>query len=115
MSTPSAPREELAETIEREVLAHPAVARLDGGQFGSIASYLAGRRVIGVRTGAPGDPVELAVVLWLGRPVPDVVTELRALVKSMAGDVPVDIVVSDLLSEQDMEQGDAQSARARLG
>jgi hypothetical protein len=119
VSTPSAQRdqpEELSETIERAVLAHPSVARLDGGQFGSVASYLAGRRVIGVRTEAYGDPVELAVVLWLGRPIPDVVTELRALVRSVAGGVPVDITVSDLQLEEDAaEQGSARQGSAPAG
>lgn len=119
MPTPSVQRdepEELPETIERAVLAHPSVARLDGGQFGSVASYLAGRRVIGVRTGAHGDPVELAVVLWLGRPIPDVVTELRERVRSVAGNVPVDITVSDLRSEEDAaEQGSARQGSAPAG
>lgn len=84
------------ETIERAVLAHPAVVGLDSGPHGVIASYLPGRRVLGVRASGVGEPVELSVVLRLGRPVPEVVAELRDLVRQQAGDVRVDVTVSDL-------------------
>ena len=53
----------LAEAVAAAVLAHPGVARLSGGPFGTIASYLPGRRVIGVRLPLEDtDPVEIAVV-----------------------------------------------------
>lgn len=91
--------DEFPETVAREVLAHPAVVELDGGRHGVIASYLPGRRVPGVRAGRAGEPVELSVVLRPGRPIPGVVAELRALVRSLAGDVPVDVTVSDLRAD----------------
>ncbi|MEU4742156.1 hypothetical protein AB0G02_17075 [Actinosynnema sp. NPDC023658] len=79
----------MSEDVEAAVLAHPDVARLDG----VIASYLPGRRVDGVRV---GERVEVAVVLRSGRPVGEVVPELRARVARVAGPGPVDVVVADL-------------------
>ena len=80
---------DVVEDVEAAVLAHPEVARLDG----AFASYLPGRRVDGVRVGAR---VEVAVVLRAGRPIGEVVPELRARVARVAGDAPVDVVVADL-------------------
>lgn len=80
---------DVSEDVEAAVLAHPDVARLDG----VIASYLPGRRVDGVRV---GERVEVAVVLRSGRPVGEVVPELRARVARVAGPGPVDVVVADL-------------------
>ena len=57
----------LAEAVAAAVLAHPGVARLSGGAFGTVASYLPGRRVVGVRLPLEDtDPVEIAVVARMG-------------------------------------------------
>lgn len=80
---------DVAEDVEAALLAHPDVARLAG----VVASYLPGRRVDGVRL---GDRVEVAVVLRSGRPIGEVVPELRACVTGVAGVAPVDVVVADL-------------------
>lgn len=99
---------EVADVIAAAVLAHPAVVRLDGGAFGTVASHLPGRRVVGVRViaGAAGPDaaqdtstggVEVAVVARLGRPLPAVVAELRDRVRQVAGAVPVDVMVSDVV------------------
>lgn len=104
----------VSEDVAAALLAHPAVARLDD----AFASYLPGRRVVGVRlvgeppvgaqalgaqavgAGAVGERaaerVEVAVVLRPGRPIGEVVPELRARVAEVAGGVPVDVVVADL-------------------
>ncbi|RKT53499.1 hypothetical protein [Saccharothrix australiensis] len=79
-----------AERLAAALLAHPSVVRLDG----RYASYLPGRRVVGVRT--EDRRVGVSVVLRAGRPIPEVVAELRAAVGAVAGDVPVDVVVADL-------------------
>lgn len=79
----------VAEDVEAALLAHPDVARLDR----AFASYLPGRRVDGVRV---GDRVEVAVVLRPGRPIGEVVRELRARVTRVAGPAPVDVVVADI-------------------
>lgn len=105
--------EDLAETIARALIAHPSVARLGAGRFGEVATALPGRRVVGVRTGAPGDTVEVAVVLWLIEPIPVLVAELRALVHAVAGRVPVDVQVVDVLTEADMAaRGDKDTSGA---
>jgi DNA-binding transcriptional LysR family regulator len=87
---------ELAERVAAAVAAHPAVARLDGGVFGAVATYLPGRRLVGVRIGEGDEPVEIAVVLHPDRPIPDVVRALRRDVSRMCGGAAVDITVSDL-------------------
>lgn len=81
--------------VAAAVLAHPAVARLDGGPFGTVASYLPGRRrVVGVRL---GDTVEIGVVVRLGRPLPELAEELAAAVRGVLGQVPVEVTFSDVV------------------
>ena len=86
----------LAEQIAAVVTAHPAVAGLDGGIFGAVATYLPGRRLTGVRVGEGDEPVELAVVLHLDQPIPGVVRDLRREVSGMCGGAAVDITVADV-------------------
>lgn len=93
---PVADPSELAQLVADAVVAHPAVVRLDGGAFGAVATFLPGRRLVGVHVGRPGEPVELAVVLRLDRPIPGVVATLRTTVSALCGGAPVDITVSDV-------------------
>lgn len=86
-----------AAELEAAVLAHPGVARLDGGPFGSIASYLPGRRVVGVRIGVGDEPVELALVARLGTPLPRLAEELGSVVRALCGPVAVEVTVSDVV------------------
>ena len=86
----------LAEAIETALLAHPAVVRLDGGPHNAIATYRTGGRLVGVAVTDPAGPVEIAVVLRFGRPVPAVLAELRRSVRDIAGQVKVDVTVSDI-------------------
>ena len=98
-STPEPTRDdpaELAQRVADVVVAHPAVVRLDGGAFGAVATFLPGSRLVGVHVGDPGEPVEIAVVLRLDRPIPGVVTALRTSVSSLCDGAPVDITVSDV-------------------
>lgn len=87
--------EQLAERIAGAVREHPSVERLDGGEFGVVATHAPGHRVTGVRL---GPPVEVAVVLRLDRPLPEAVAELRELVRQVVGRVPVDVTVTDVRS-----------------
>jgi hypothetical protein len=49
-----------AAELAAAVLAHPGVARLDGGPFGTVASHLPGRRrILGVRIGVGPVAVEV--------------------------------------------------------
>lgn len=91
----------LAELVADAVTAHSAVARLDGGVYGGIATYLPGRRLVGVRIGVPDEPVEIAVVLRLQQRIPDVVRDLRREVSTLCGGRPVDITVADVAMPAD--------------
>ncbi|MGQ0837872.1 hypothetical protein [Actinokineospora sp.] len=93
---------DLADLVGAAVLDHPAVVRLDGGAFGTVATHLPGRRVVGVHLGVPADDgrvdaVEVAVVLAFGAPIPDVIGQLRARIRGVTGPVPVDVHVSDVV------------------
>lgn len=86
-----------AAKVAAAVLAHPAVARLDGGPFGTVASLLPGRRrILGVRIGVGDEPVEIAVVARLGTLLPQLAEELGEAVRSVLGPVRVDVTVSDV-------------------
>ena len=87
----------LAELVAEAVAAHPSVVRLDGGIFGAVATWLPGRRLVGVHVGGPGEPVEIGVVLHLDRPIPDTVAALRRTVTPLVGATPVDVTVSDVV------------------
>lgn len=76
------------------VLGCPAVAGLSGGPAGAAATYLAGRRVDGVRI--TPETVEVHVVCRLGPTVGELAQQVRS---ALAGHVlgrTVDIVVEDL-------------------
>jgi hypothetical protein len=86
----------LAELVAEAVTAHPSVVRLDGGAFGTVATFLPSRRLVGVHVGRPGEAVEIAVVLRLDRPIPDVVASLRSTVRALCDGAAVDVTVSDV-------------------
>ncbi|WP_338595358.1 hypothetical protein [Saccharopolyspora sp. SCSIO 74807] len=113
MTEPS--REEppqIAERVAAAVRAHPAVAELHGGPFGTIASHLPGRRVTGVRAGSAGEPVEVGVVLRLIDPLPGIVAQLRELVAEVTGPAPVDITVVDVRTAEDVDADDPGTGEA---
>ncbi len=87
----------LAAAVAAAVLAHPGVAAMSGGAFGTVASYLPRRRVVGVRLPLEdADPVEVAVVARLGVPLPRLAEELGAAVVAVLGPVAVDVTVTDV-------------------
>jgi hypothetical protein len=89
---------QLADAVVAAVRAHPAVADLDGGPFGVIACYLPGRRVVGVRLGEPGEPVEVSVVARLGIPLPQLATELRRMIAAVTGPRVIDMIINDVIT-----------------
>jgi hypothetical protein len=94
---PTAPgRGALSDRVAHAVLAHPDVVRLSGGTFGSIATYLPGRRLVGVTLGEGDEPTRIGVVLRLGAPVRATADVLRALVAAETGARRVDVVVADV-------------------
>ena len=85
---------DLAAQVAAAVLAHPAIARLDGGPFGTVASHLPGRRrILGVRLGTP---TEIAVVARLGMPLHRLADEVAAAVRGVLGPVEVEVTISDV-------------------
>lgn len=86
----------LAQRVAAAVLAHPDVVALHGGPFNTVATHLPGRRLVGVRLGVGSEPVELAVVLRMDRPILEVVTALRTTVSRMCAGAAVDITVADV-------------------
>jgi uncharacterized alkaline shock family protein YloU len=87
----------IAALIERV----PGVAALHAGTYGDIRTYLPGGRLTGVRVGRPDEPVEVALVLELGRPIPAVVADVRRAVATVCGDRPVDVTVADVIGTWD--------------
>lgn len=87
----------LAERIADQLRGHPAVAGLHGGPFGSICSYLPGQQVVGVRIDPDRMVVQVAVVLWLDAPLPQLAAELRSRVAAVAGPVAVDVTIADVI------------------
>lgn len=99
MSTPAKQpdRGQLAEAVAAVVRTHPQVADLDGGPFGAVASYLPGRRVVGVRVGEPGEPVEVSVVARLGIPLTQLGTELCGMITAVTGARVIDLTINDVV------------------
>ncbi|MEJ2886887.1 hypothetical protein [Actinomycetospora aeridis] len=86
----------LPERIAEALLAHPAVAALSGGPFGTLATYLPGRRLPGIVLGDGGEPDRIAVVLYYGAPVGATSDELRRIVAAASGNRRVDVTVADV-------------------
>ena len=70
-----------------------SVARLSAGPFGSVATYLPGRRVVGVRV---GPTLAVHVVARYGPTVTDISAEIVAALAPLAAGRPIEIVVEDL-------------------
>lgn len=103
-----------AAAVAEAVLAHPSVLRLDGGPFGSIASYLPGRLLPGVRIGSGADPTEVAVVVTLGTPFGELADQLAARVRTVLGDgAPVEVTIADVGASAPAPEGDVPPAPGR--
>lgn len=107
------PSGEVAERIAAVVVAVPGVAALHGGTFGDVASYLPGRKLTGVRIGRVSEPVEVAVVVGMNRPIPAVVADVRRAVTAVCGDRPVDVTVADVVEVPAAVQLDGADTGAR--
>lgn len=95
---------DIALTVARAVTALSDVVALDGGAVEEVATYGDGRRVAGVRLRA-GRRARIAVhvVLRYGRPLPEIISSVRALARAAAADVDpgladaaIDIYITDL-------------------
>jgi hypothetical protein len=65
---------------------------------GPLATYLPGRTVAGVSIGH--DRIRIEVVADNARPLAKVAAEVRAAVTPLTGDVPVDVVIADIVERQ---------------
>ena len=82
------------EAIAARVMTCPSVVDLSGGPTGSVATYLPGRRVPGVRV--HGGYLEVHVVGRWDVPIPALASEVRAAVAGLVDGHSVEIVVEDL-------------------
>ncbi len=82
------------EAVAAAALGCPLIVELTGGRFGEVATYLPGRRVVGVRQ-VEGE-VEVHVVAKWGAPLPEVAEVVRAAVAPHAGGLPVAVFVDDI-------------------
>ena len=98
---------DVSERIAARLLEHPDVAELHGGPYGTTATYLPGRRVVGVRVGTPEDGVDVAVVLHLRRPLREVATELQQAVRGVltTAAVAVHVTVADVVTTDGVPSG----------
>ncbi len=82
------------EAVAAAALGSPLIAGLSGGRFGEIATYLPGRRIVGVRE--VDGTVEVHVVAKWGRPLPEVAEVVRAAVAAHVPGTPVAVFVDDI-------------------
>jgi uncharacterized alkaline shock family protein YloU len=87
------------ETVAAAALGCPLIAGLTGGRFGEVATYLPGRRIVGVRE--VDGTVEVHVVARWGVPLPEVADVVRTAVAPYAGDRPVAVFVEDIEVPED--------------
>jgi hypothetical protein len=82
------------EAVAERAVRCRSVARISTGPFGEVATYLAGRRVPGVRLS--NGRLEIHVVACWGAEVPELAGEVREAVRPLAGTVPIDVHVDDI-------------------
>ncbi len=82
------------DAVAAAVSACPPVAALAGGAYGEIATYLPGRRLLGVRLS--GEELEVHVVARWGTPLPEVAHRVREAVAPLAGGRPVTVYIDDI-------------------
>jgi hypothetical protein len=92
------------DAIAAATLACPAVAGLDEAGTLAVATYLPGRRVVGVRV--EDRRVLLSVVLASGFPVQSLEAQVRRALAPHVGSRRVDVHVADLQTDL-REEGDA--------
>lgn len=86
----------VSERVAEAVLAHPGVAGLSSGPYGTVVTYEPGRRLAGIAMGTGDEPTRVSVVLHWGAPVRATADALRQLVADLTGARQVDVVVTDL-------------------
>ena len=82
------------ESVAAAVLRCSAVARLHGGGYNAITSYLPGRRVVGVVV--TPSAVTVGVVGRYPATVAEISAQVRAAVSTILSDVAVNVAVEDI-------------------
>ena len=82
------------EAVAERAVRCRSVARISTGPFGEVATYLAGRRVPGVRL--RNGRLEIHVVACWGAEVPKLAGEVRNAVRPLSGELPIDVHVDDV-------------------
>lgn len=97
MTEPATQSLSTAEQAATAALSVPGVAGLHGGEFGTVATYLPGRRVTGVRI----DETVCAVHVTVRYPADlfAVAESVRSAVHPLVG-LPVDVTIEDLTADQ---------------
>ncbi|HEX2118603.1 MAG TPA: hypothetical protein VHF91_05430 [Acidimicrobiales bacterium] len=91
------------EAVAAAALGCPLIADLTGGRFGEVATYLPGRRIVGVRE--VEGTIEVHVVARWGRPLPEVADVVRAAVAPHAGALPVAVFIDDIEVPEEVPLG----------
>jgi hypothetical protein len=94
VAVPGPGTESLGEVIAAAVRACPGVLELNGGGLAAIATYLPGRRVVGVRLDE--DRILVGVTLARGASVPQTAQAIRTRLANLADGRPVDVHVADV-------------------
>lgn len=83
-----------AQAVADAAQACPDVARLSGGVFGEVATYLPGGRIVGVRDN--GVAVEVRIVARWGRSLPEIGEQVRHAIQPLVGTASILIFVDEI-------------------
>lgn len=82
------------DAVATAVGSRPAVAYLHGGGLGEIATYLPGRRVVGVRV--EPDAVLVGVCARWGVPAVELAAQIRRALAPLAPERRIDVVIAEV-------------------
>ncbi|MEV2279085.1 hypothetical protein AB0I72_26230 [Nocardiopsis sp. NPDC049922] len=88
--------EERAAALAEAAARHPDVVGLSSGAFGTISTPVRGGTVSGVAVRPTA--VEVGLVTRFGRPIPDIVAEVRDGLAPLAGGRVVHVFVEDVIA-----------------
>ena len=82
------------DAVHEAIAACPAIAGVGSSLPGAVATYLPGRRVLGVRVS--GDLVELEVCTRWGVPAAEVAAQIRSALRSLVAGRRIDVAFIDI-------------------
>lgn len=98
MSTPEDPVSAglavLAGRVMQAAASCPAVAGLSGGPYGTVATYLPGRTLLGVAVRA--GEIEVCVTVWYGLPLAAAARQVRDAVAAAVPGHAVNVIIGDV-------------------